>query len=435
MNKRLWIEKALEAGFESFEIFERCKKDKNVRWYQGTKESFVTSRVNSLTLRGIYQGHMAKLATEDESDENVDTVLRDMKEMALAITSDEVVEVREPMEIQKVPDNGRIWKKSSQELIEKTLASLEEKLMNYDERIFQTMDIEWDESVSTRAIMNSKGIDLEDGVTIQVIGAGVAAREHGEIKNGYNVKVVEDLEQFDLDAFVEETCTKVLDKLGSSSLKSGSYKVIVKNKAMTSLFGVLTDMFNGDLVAKAISPLTDKIGTQVFSDKITIVDDPFCPDAVRRPAFDNEGCPTRKKVLVENGVVKSVLHNTKSARKMGTESTGNGFGGISPMNIQILPGEKTLDQMCEDMGEGLVITEFAGLHAGLDHVTTDFSLQSSGYLVSGGKRVRSISLITAAGNYLDMMKHVVEVGNDIDWKYSTVACPSIAFESCSIAGE
>jgi PmbA protein len=88
-----------------------------------------------------------------------------------------------------------------------------------------------------------------------------------------------------------------------------------------------------------------------------------------------------------------------------------------------------------EMGEGLVITRLAGLHAGLNHVTTDFSLQCFGYWVRNGKRERPVALITVAGNFLDLMKKVVSVGSDLEWEYRTVACPSILFSSCAIAGE
>ncbi|MBQ1508965.1 MAG: TldD/PmbA family protein, partial [Erysipelotrichaceae bacterium] len=98
-------------------------------------------------------------------------------------------------------------------------------------------------------------------------------------------------------------------------------------------------------------------------------------------------------------------------------------------------GEKDLKALEEAMKEGLVITDFQGLHAGIDFVTTNFSLQCSGYTVKDGKRERSVSLITAAGNFLDLMKKVAEVGSDLDWKYHSVAVPSILFEEISIAGE
>ena len=145
---------------------------------------------------------------------------------------------------------------------------------------------------------------------------------------------------------------------------------------------------------------------------------------------------------MDRGVFRTMLHNTKSAARMGMESTGNGFKNgyagavsVSPMNCCILPGEKDLDGLTADLGDGLVITRLAGLHAGLNHVTTDFSLQCGGYLVKNGRRDRSVSLVTVAGNFLDLMKKVTAVGSDLDWEYRTAACPSIAFESCAIAGE
>ena len=145
---------------------------------------------------------------------------------------------------------------------------------------------------------------------------------------------------------------------------------------------------------------------------------------------------------MDGGVFRQALHNTKSAARMGTVSTGNGFKhgyagtvGVSPKNCCILPGEKSLEELYAEMGDGLVITRLAGLHAGLNHVTTDFSLQCSGYLVQNGRRDRCVTLVTVAGNFLDLMKKVTAVGSDLDWEYRSIACPSILFESCAIAGE
>ena len=87
------------------------------------------------------------------------------------------------------------------------------------------------------------------------------------------------------------------------------------------------------------------------------------------------------------------------------------------------------------MGDGLVITGLMGMHAGIDFVTSNFSLQCSGYWVKDGKRDHSVSLITMAANFLEFMKSVEEVGSDIEWSYENIACPSIRFTSCAISGE
>ena len=87
------------------------------------------------------------------------------------------------------------------------------------------------------------------------------------------------------------------------------------------------------------------------------------------------------------------------------------------------------------MKDGLVITDLQGLHAGIDFVTTNFSLQASGYLVKDGKRDRSVTLITVAGNFMDLMKKVEEVGSDLDWSYHQIKSPSIYFKECAVSGE
>ena len=85
--------------------------------------------------------------------------------------------------------------------------------------------------------------------------------------------------------------------------------------------------------------------------------------------------------------------------------------------------------------DGYVITDLAGLHAGIDFVTTNFSLQCSGYWVKDGKRDHSVSLVTVAANFLEMMKQVTAVGSDLDWKYHSIVTPSIAFQGCAISGK
>ena len=218
--------------------------------------------------------------------------------------------------------------------------------------------------------------------------------------------------------------------------------MIFSYEAMTSLFGSFVNFFNGDLIYKGISPIKDKLNERIFSNKITIIDDPQNTDCLTIANFDDEGCPTRAKVLVNDGIFANMLHDTKSGNRMGMESTGNGFksgyaGAVSvqPMNCYIEPGQYTLDELCEQMKDGVVITDLQGLHAGLDFVSGNFSLQASGYTVKDGKKDHALALITVADNFLELMNKVVEVGNDLDWQYHQVASPSIRFTKCAISGQ
>ena len=441
MNKAAWIAKAKELGFEAFEIYEARERERTVRWYEGKMDNFTTSDVKGTSLRGIVDGKMAYLALEHVNDDAMDDALKEMRAQAKVLAGKDPEILRAPQEAPPAAP-GRTFIQPAMEDILNLLSAFEAKAKAYDARVKQVSYLEWIEETSERSIVNSLGLDIQDGNVAQVLFAGVIVSDGKEMKDDYHFEIVEDLAKLDLDKAVKKTCDGALDKLGAGPVPSGTYDLILEKGAMSSLFGALSGMFSGDLIYKGISPLREGTGRQIFSEKITVVDDPGCPEAMGRYRFDDEGCPTRAKKLVDKGVFTTILHSTKTGARVGAESTGNGFKAgyaasvdVHPQNCYIVPGEKDLDALCEQMGNGLVILDMAGLHAGLNPVTTDFSLQCSGYLVKDGKKDRPVSLITVAANFMELMNRVEAVGNDLEWKYSSFACPSILFKDCAVSGE
>lgn len=441
MNKQAWIDRALEMGMESFEIYQSLTSERSVTWYEGKLDTFTTSKVLGTSIRGVYQKKMANMAFEKIEDSQMDEVLHALMEQAKTISSKEEDEIRKPQPFESVHKDIK-WVTPTVEQIKDVLKNLEIKLKAYDPRILQVNELGYQEASGKRMITNSLGLNVEDEDRMQILMAYVVAKEDQDIQVNYEVEVVEDLSTFDLDAFVKKVCDKAIEKLNASSMPSQTIPVIFESEAMTSLFSAFTGLWNGELLYKGISCLKDKWNEKIFSEKITIEDDPRNTDALSIANFDDEGCPTKKKVLVKDGVFVQALHSTKSANCMHTESTGNGFKsgyastvGVSPMNCCIVPGTKSLTELEQTMKNGLVITDLQGLHAGIDFVTTNFSLQASGYLVKDGKRDKSITLITVAGNFMDLMKKVEEVGSDLDWSYHQIKSPSIYFKECAISGE
>lgn len=441
MNKQLWIEKALSKGMECIEIYQSLQSKKEITWFEGQMDTMVSSKVLGTSIRGIVDGNMTNMALEDADDEKMDSILDHMIEQSKIVSTNEKDNLRKPEEITEVTNN-RTWVKPSMEEIKEVLSTLEKKCLEYDSRVVQASYLCFEEAHGTREITNSYGVNVADEDMMQALVCSVVVSEDGEVKDDTDVEIIYDIKDFDMDKFVSKLCDNALLKLKTTSLPSGNYPVIFKTEAMTSLFACFTGLFSGELIFKGISPLKDKENTKIFSDLITIIDDPRNPDSLTVAAFDDEGCPTRRKVLVDKGVFTSMIHNTKSALRMKSESTGNGFKSgyasnveVQPLNCFIKPGEKSLDEMCKDMNEGLVITELAGLHAGIDFVTTNFSLQCSGYYVKDGKRDHSVSLITVAANFLELLNDVVEVGSDLDWQYKQIVTPSIRFNKCAISGE
>ncbi|MBE6725611.1 MAG: TldD/PmbA family protein [Ruminococcaceae bacterium] len=441
MNKQKWIARALELGAEGLEIYEGQSAERSVAWFDGQMDSFVTSDVKGTSLRAIVDGKAATVVLESVDDGKIDETVGLLIEQAKLVSSKDADILREPETTEEVKSRAE-WVRPSMAEIREKLAAVEAAVKAADPRVKQVTEIGWNESENSREITNSKGVRVADSGRVQILYAGVAVEENGEVKDGYRVEVVPDLSKLDPAEVAGKAVRDALDDLGGKPVPSGQYPVIFERRAMTSIFGALTDMFSGDLIGKGLSPLKDKADAAIFSDKITVVDDPKNLDCLDVANYDDEGCPTRRKILVDRGVFRQALHNTKSAARMGVESTGNGFRhgyagavSVSPKNCSIEPGADSFDELLKKMGDGLVITHLAGLHAGLNHVTTDFSLQCSGYLVKNGKRERPVALVTVAGNFLDLMKKVTAVGSDLDWEYRSIACPSILFESCAVAGE
>ena len=441
MNKQKWIDYALQQGFADFEVYQSLSSEKKVTWFEGQMDTFVTSRVLGTALRGTYAGKMVNLATEDTSDDQMEDLIARMKEQAGAIQTSETAVIAEPVQCEEVKSTKN-WIRPDNEQILRILKEAEEKIRKADERIIQVSRLQWIESKETREIFNSKGMHIYDESRLQALAAGAAASSGNEVKNSFRVEVAEDPAKLDIGEFAAKLAEDAVNKLNAEQLESGTYPVIFEKGAMTSLFSAFTGLFSGDLIGKGISPLHDRLNTQIFSDLITVVDDPRNTDAVSLANFDDEGTPTCRKVLVDRGVFRTILHNTRSAARMNAETSGNGFKssytspvGVSPYNCYIEPGEKTLDELCEEMKDGYVITDLAGLHAGIDFVTTNFSLQCSGYWVKDGKRDHSVTLVTVAANFLEMMSSVTAVGSDLEWKHHTVVTPSIAFKGCAVAGK
>ena len=439
MNKEKWFEKALAEGFESFEIYQDMTEERSFTWFEGQLDTYVVSHVLGTAFRGVTGGKMVNASSEDTGDSQMDDIISSMKQQASMISSEDKARLRRPEQIE--PKEKKQPASFDAAKIREFLKKAEEKILAYDERIFQVTDLEYEENRQKRTIVNTYGMDLADEAGINVLVAGAAAKQGEEVRNAYEFEPVENPDTFDLDAFVSKLADKVTGRLGAGIPESGNVSVLIDREAMTSLFRAFSPMFCGDQIRKGISPLSDRLNEKVFSDLITIIDDPACQQAYTNCQFDDEGCPVKRKTVVDHGVFRTILHSTASADAMNCESSGNGFRrsydspvDSVPRNFWIEPGEKTPQELMKEMGDGIMITEFAGLHAGLRQVTGDFSLQCGGYRIKDGKRAEGLTLFTAAGNFLELLSDVKAVANDLEWGVSSTVTPSILVGSLAVSG-
>ena len=200
---------------------------------------------------------------------------------------------------------------------------------------------------------------------------------------------------------------------------------------MNKILKAFSEMFKKELIDKNLSPLMDKINTKVFSDKINIVEDPTNEKLVGKRLFDNEGVTTYYKEIVSNGKFITSLYDNKTAKKDNVKSTGNSYG---VRNLYIVPGDLSEKELITKLDNGIYIDNVTGLHAGINFLTTNISLQSAGYTIKNGKKDKALKMIILSTTLFELLNNVIEIGNNLEFYSSTCGSPSILFKNISIAG-
>src|SRR5437667_199461 len=231
---------------------------------------------------------------------------------------------------------------------------------------------------------------------------------------------------------------RTLRRLGAKKVKTAHVPVVFDPLVATSILEHIFEGVNGDSVYRGASFLAGKLGQKIASENVNVIDDGTMPGGFGTAPFDGEGIPTRRTVVIENGVLKSYVLNTYTARKLGLQTTANasrglaGTPGIGPGNYFLQPGTKTQQQIIGEIKEGLYVTEFLGHGANL--VTGDYSRGASGLWISGGELAFPVEEITVAGNLKEMFLNISEIANDLEFR-GAVASPSIRIDGLTVGGE
>ena len=318
------------------------------------------------------------------------------------------------------------------------LIQLEKDIKAVDPRIVAVPYCVYGEEKHALKIVNSKGLDLAKSVNECAVFAQVVAMENGQASNGSKETAKINLADLDFDKVLKDSTKEALDHLNAKSTKSGAYDVVIENNAMSSLFSTYQTMYNGEAALRKMAFLAGKENTKVFNEMVNIIDDPLMnhEEVLHKTPFDSEGVACYTKDLVKDGVFKGLIHNLKTAKAFGTTSTGNASNtSVRGYNTYIAPGKKSKEELLADLGNGLLITDFDGLHAGVNPISGDFNLKCAGFVIENGKIVRPVTLIVMAGNFYKMLNdNIFEIGSDLTFSRG-IGAPSILFKNVAISGE
>lgn len=319
-------------------------------------------------------------------------------------------------------------------------AGLEASARAFDPRVRRVRTAALVETLSETRFRNSRGRAGTQRQSGYLAWVEAVAEDGGEGQTGYGLAFGRSLDEIDGAAVAAEAADRAVRMLGARGLPSGRYPAVLENRAAAELLEVLVPSFLASNVAKGRSMLAGKEGTLVASRHVTIVDDPCDPAGDAACAFDGEGTASRRNVLVAGGTLRGFLADSYWGRKAGTGTTGSCRRpgpkvppAVGPSNVRIAAGQSPPSALCRELGRGILVTEFLGIHTA-DPVSGDFAVGACGFLFEGGEVKRPVRGIAVSGNVLGMLSSVVGVGSDFRW-FGSVGAPSLAVESLSVGGE
>jgi PmbA protein len=293
-------------------------------------------------------------------------------------------------------------------------------------------------------IQNTLGLNVT--ARSNMIGGYVAptAKDGDKVGSGFAYFFTLDPKTIDLKTVAKEAAENALRELDAVQIESGAMRVMFDPEAATDMLETFSGIFSADAAQKGLSLLKGREGEMIAAECVTLMDNPHLEGSAASQPFDGEGVATKVKKVIENGKLTTLLHNLKTAHKQGVQTTGNASRsynstvGIAPANFYFQPSEISSEEMLRKLGDGLVITQVAGLHAGANAVSGDFSLSAKGYMVRGGAKAEAVKQITVAGNFFTLLKDIEAVGSDLKFglpSSSQFGSPSIIVKSLAIAGK
>jgi PmbA protein len=234
-----------------------------------------------------------------------------------------------------------------------------------------------------------------------------------------------------------EAARRALRRLGGRQVPTCECPVVFDPETAASLLRHLAGAIAGPALYRRASFLLDRLGEQIASPTVTVVDDALRPAGLASRPFDGEGVASRRLTIVDRGVLQSYLLDSYSARRLGLRPTGHAARSagdaptVASTNFHLAPGPHTPEAIVASIPRGLYVTELIGF--GVNHVTGDYSRGASGLWIENGECTHPVEEVTIAGNLLDMLRDIEMIGNDLVFRSAT-SSPTVKIGRMTVAG-
>ena len=427
-------DRARKAGAKEAGASVRQRRNTKVAVQDGKYEEIKSSESRSLSLRVYVNDRYGSHQTSDLSEEGMGRFIDDAVEMTKVLMPDKLRTLPEPALYKgrstadlNIYDPAQatlttdVRKKRAMALHDKARADTGEKVISVGTGFSDNLN-EW-------VRVHTNGFADGDRSTTFWQWASVSAKDpSGRRPSDWAEAMArKKAELASPDVTGAEAARRTLEQIGAKNLPSVELPIIVEARAVYRVLGGLFSPMNGRNLDQKRSCMVDKLGKQIASPLLTITDDPLLPGGWSSHRFDSEGLTSRKRPIIEAGVLKGFYIDTYYGKKLKKAPTGG-----SRSNLIFSTGKKDLDALCAAAGKAVLITRFIGGNS--NSTTGDFSHGIFGFLIEKGKRTTPLASMNIAGNHLTFWQGLTELGND-PYPHSPYLTPSLRFKPMMVAGK
>jgi PmbA protein len=417
-------EAATAAGASDAEAWAEGSRSREVRVHAGEVESLTEASGRGVGIRAWIGTRTGYAYGTDLSDAGLTELAEAAVGAARVADEDENSAAPEPSgeaaEIPGLRDEG-VASTETADVID-LAKRIERAALDRDPRVTGVEEVVYVDEDSTAAIATSRGVSRAFDASAAYSFLQAMATEDSEVQTGLGFGVARSPRDLDADEIGAEAGDESSSMLGATKPESRTCPVVLSDRVAASFAGFIGGALCADEVQRGRSPFADRLGEGLASTALRLADDGIDPGGLASAPFDGEGTPRGRTPLLGDGKLLAYLHDSYTARRGGATSTGNAARAsyrsppsVSTSNLMIEPGELSLEQLFERAGEGVYVTEVAGLHSGVNPVTGRYSVGATGKAIRGGTLAEPLREFTIAGDLLSTLAAVQAVGSEARW--------------------
>lgn len=416
------IQAAVAAGAGEAEAWCEESVSRQIRVYEGAVESLTDSGARGLGLRAFLGARSGYAYGTDLSDAGVRAVAQAAVEAAAIADEDEHAGLPAETGASEVPGlhSAELGAWTTDRKVDLALAV--ERAARALDGVTQVEDSVYADSEGRSAFANTRGGAGEYAASAAWAWCSAFAGDGADLMTGLGVDMARDPGGLDPEAIGAEAGRRALDLRGARQAASRRCPVVLDAFVAASFLGFIGGMLSAEAVQRGRSLFAGREGEEVASPALRLADDPTDPDGPASAPFDGEGSPTSRTSLIEDGRLRTYLFDTQTARRAGRSTTGNATRGsyrspprVGATNLVAEPGSETLAELVRRAGDGILVTDVAGLHSGVNPVSGSFSVGATGRLIEGGEPAAPVREMTIASDLVSMLRAVAAVGSEARW--------------------